>query len=162
MPRPSATRFDISYRSTNWPPAEWPAITTFVRLGKIFLLAKRRSNSSTKSKEVRFGLLLRGAARSPAISSAAPTHLVRLQFVLAPFVVREEARSDHDGIVQRAVHKGRGCRRLEIVIGVPIRSVDHDQSAANIFIADAQREGAINHRARWTASQQHPLRAGRR
>ena len=88
-----------------------------------------------KSNDVSALSLIDAAAGAPAVAAAGPADLVRGERIVAVAVGRGEARRDDDGVVQRAREEGRCRRGCEVVIGVSVRAVHHDQRAHDAIVA---------------------------
>src|SRR5206468_4564580 len=97
---------------------------------------------------------------APAVAGAAPADFVGGERVVAAAGGRCDARRDHDRIVERAGEERRGHGGREVMVGVAVRAVHHDERAAHVVVAHVERSRSVDERPRGAAAERDPFGAG--
>src|ERR1041385_8565626 len=104
-----------------------------LRFGNASFLASLRNSSSMKSKEVSLSVLV----DVPPLRQLSPPQLQLTS--LASSLSRQLPEAD----AMRGAKKRSRQRGAEVVVGVAIGAVDHDEGAGDLRIPGAQRIGGV-------------------
>lgn len=86
---------------------------------------------------------------------------LRRQSVVAGSGIGRDARNNHGGVFQRIAQEGRGEGGTEVVVGIAIRAMNHDEGAGDLLVSGFEREGAVEERAGRSAAESDEFGAGR-